>query len=72
MDYMSLIYDKILKETSPGEKKSGAILFLFGDREQWIPKSLIDPDILPLEEDGAEVILQYWFIEKNGLEAYLA
>ena len=62
-DYIDLAYDAIIART---EK---AILFLIGDEERWVPKSLIeDPD--ELEEGGGDVSIQFWFVEKEGLEDY--
>ena len=63
-DYVALTYDRIIHQTD------GAILFDFGDLEQWIPISQIDPEYLPLPEEGGEVAVEYWFIKKEGLESY--
>jgi len=63
-DYISLTYDRVIHQT---EK---AVLLDFADLEQWIPLSLIDPEYLPLPEDGGEVAVEYFFIEKEGLEDY--
>lgn len=63
-NYIDLTYDRVVYQT---EK---AVLLDFGDLEQWIPLSQIDPEYLPLEEDGGEVAVQYWFIQKEGLETY--
>jgi hypothetical protein len=61
---LALFYEKVIKETD------SACLLSFGTLEQWVPKSLIDPDYLPLEEDGGEVKIERWFCEENELEDF--
>lgn len=70
--YTSLNYDRLIHETSEGEISEGAVLLAFGKVEQWIPKSLIDPEFLPLNEDGGEAAVEFWFCEKEELEDFEA
>ena len=62
-DSVDLKYDAVIHRT---EK---AVLLLFGAEEAWVPLSVID-DPEDLDEDGGEVGVQYWFVEKEGLEGY--
>lgn len=43
----------------------GAILFDFGGREQWIPKSVCDVD-----EASKQVTVEEWFVLKEGLDEF--
>lgn len=61
METTTLIFDEILHETD------NAILFDFGGEEAWIPKSQIHNDPY---NDGSEVEVSAWFVEKEGLEGY--
>jgi hypothetical protein len=63
-DYISLNYDKMEAKTEL------AVLLVFGDQEEWIPLSLIDPDFLLLDKSGGEVAIEYWKVEQAGLEDY--
>lgn len=63
-DYISLNYDRVVSETDL------AVCLVFGDERPWIPKSLIDPDFLPLDEDGGEVSVEFWKVKELGLESY--
>ncbi len=63
-EYISLDYDRVLHQTDM------AVCLDFGDLEQWIPLSLIDPEFLPLDENGGEVAVAHWFVQKEGLEDY--
>ncbi len=63
-NYVDLTYARVIHQTDK------AILLAFGDEEVWIPISQIDPEYLPLEEDGGEVAVQFWFIEKESLSDY--
>jgi len=65
-EYLSLDYDEVIHET---EK---AYLLAFGDLQQWLPKSVVDPEFMPLDEDGGEVAVEAWFIHKQELEDYLS
>ena len=70
-DYISLDYDRIVAETYEGEKDQGAVLLAFPDIDPvWIPKSLIDPEFLPLDENGGEVSVEYWKVQELGLEDF--
>ena len=60
-DYISLDYDKMVAETEL------AVCLVFDDQEEWIPKSLIDPEFLPLDEDGGEVSIEVWKVEDLDL-----
>jgi|WetSurMetagenome_2_1015567.scaffolds.fasta_scaffold699947_3 hypothetical protein len=61
-DYISLDYDKVEAETEL------AYCLAFPDIEPvWIPKSLIDPEFLPLEESGGEVSVEVWKAEQEDL-----
>lgn len=63
-EYMALFYDRVIRESD------NAYLLDFGDHQKWIPKSLIHPDDLPLEEEGGEINVELWFVEQEGLEDY--
>ncbi len=65
---MTLTYDELVHETSPGEPKSGAVLLNFGNDQHWIPKSVIGnyPEFM----DGNEVEVKTWFCEQEGLEDF--
>lgn len=65
-EYMALFYDRVVRASGTIE----AYLLDFGGNEKWIPKSLIHPDDLPLEEEGGEINVQLWFVEQEGLENY--
>jgi hypothetical protein len=63
-DYISLDYDRVVTETEM------AICLAFGDERPWIPKSLIDPEFFPLDEEGGEVAIEFWKAKELGLEEY--
>jgi hypothetical protein len=63
-DYIDLTYDRIVARTHL------AICFEFDGEKRWIPISLIDPDSMPLSEDGDEMGVEAWFVTKEGLEAW--
>ena len=63
-DYVDLTYDRIIHQTDK------AVLFEFGDEEVWLPLSQIDPEYLPLPEEGGEVAVENWLILEKGLEQY--
>lgn len=64
-DYISLNYDRVIAETDL------AYCLAFGNDEgPWIPKSLIDPEFLPLDEDGGEVSIEMWKVKAEGLEGF--
>jgi hypothetical protein len=63
-DYVDLIYDRVITQT---EK---AVLLAFGDEDVWLPISQIDPQYLPLEEDGGEVGVEFWLVKEKELENY--
>ena len=65
-DYIELIYDSIVHRTAK------AVLFNFGEEKRWIPISVMHPDSFPLNEMGGEVIVEQWFVEKEGLEGFEA
>lgn len=74
-DTMTLIYDSLLHETSPGEPDSGAVLLDFGGREEWIPKSQIEnyPEFMDCDSDGVlRVEIKTWFVLDKGLEEFEA
>jgi hypothetical protein len=58
-DTITLLYDELVYETAR------ALLFRFGDREVWIPKSVVGSFL----GDG-EMDLPLWFCEQEGLEVY--
>lgn len=61
-DYISLDYERVAAETDL------AYCLVFPDIVPvWIPKSLIDPDFLPLEESGGEVSVELWKAEQEDL-----
>jgi hypothetical protein len=64
-NYISLYYDRVVAETDL------AYCLSFGAGEDpWIPKSLIDPEFIPLDEDGGEVSIEFWKVKQEGLEGY--
>lgn len=66
-DYVDLTFDKVAWVTE------NAVLFKFGAKEQWVPKSLIqEPDAFNLNDGPGEVGVQFWFVEKEGLEGFEA
>ncbi len=65
-NFVSLDYDRVVHQT---EK---AVLLQFGDRQQWVPLSLIEEEFLPLDTNGGEVSLPMWLVEQEGLENYLS
>lgn len=69
-EYVSLDYDRVIHETYEGELDQGAVLLAFGDEEVWIPKSTIDPEFMPLEVTGGEVVVEFWMVEQKSLEEW--
>ena len=63
-DFISLDYDRVVAETEL------AVCLAFNDQEEWIPKSSIEPEFLPLDEDGGEVSVEYWKVKELELEDY--
>lgn len=60
---VNLDYDEILEE----DRRYDALLFRFGDREVWLPRSLIDVDV-----DAYTVSVPVWKVELEGLENEVA
>jgi hypothetical protein len=64
-DYISLNYDRVVTETEL------AYCLAFPDIESvWVPKSLIEPEFMPLDEDGGEVSVEVWKAEQEDLLDY--
>jgi hypothetical protein len=63
-NYVDLTYDRIVHQTDK------AVLLAFGYEEVWLPLSQIDPEYLPLPEEGGEVAVEYWLIQEKGLGDY--
>lgn len=67
-DYVDLTFDKIMWSTDK------AVLFRFGNKEHWVPRSQIEnPDQYQMGNQGSgEVSVQFWFVKQEGLEGFMS
>lgn len=60
-EVVDLAYDSIEQDSEHHK----AVLFKFGDKEVWLPRSLIEVDT-----DAREVTVPIWKAEMEGIEGY--
>lgn len=64
MDFTRVHYDQVVAITDL------AVILEFGDRKVAIPKSQIDPDDDYQLDQGGEIGIATWLIEKEELDVY--